>query len=173
MVTSLSGRMFSATVRWAVFYTSSSASQSLRLSSARDLNARSTISLDDSSTADSISSSIHSRSLISLIGNSQLQVESHSLISTLIVYHPIRSLSSFFSSFFVSTASVWYPNLFRSPQQVWSPAPLNLSLWVPCGCRWSCGPPLWVAPRSLILYIPRRRGCRLTSLHNMFIHAGV
>ena len=113
MVTSLSGRMFSATVRWAVFYTSSSASQSLRLSSARDLNARSAISLDDSSTADSISSSIHSRSLISLIGNSQLQVESHSLISTLIVYHPIRSLSSFFSSFFMSTASVWYPNLFR------------------------------------------------------------
>ena len=101
MVTSLSGRMFQATVRWAVFYTSSSASQSLRLSSARDLNARSTISLDDSSTADSISSSIHSRSLISLIGNSQLQVESHSLISTLIVYHPIRSLSSFFSSFFL------------------------------------------------------------------------
>ncbi len=52
----------------------SSASQSNRLSSARALNARSAISLDDSSTADSISSSIHSRSLISLIGNSQYRL---------------------------------------------------------------------------------------------------
>ena len=135
MVTSLSGRMFSATVRWAVFYTSSSASQSLRLSSARALNARSAISLDDSSTADSISSSIHSRSSISLTGISQLQVEFHSLISTLIVYHPIRSLSSFFSSFFMSTASVWYPNLFRSHQMAWSLALSNLSLRVPYVCR--------------------------------------
>ena len=129
MVTSLSGRMFQATVRWAVFYTSSSASQSLRLSSARALNARSAISLDDSSTADSISSSIHSRSSISLTGISQLQVEFHSLISTLIVYHPIRSLSSFFSSFFSMIL------VDQNRQMAWLLALADLSLRMPCVCR--------------------------------------
>ena len=58
--------------------TSSSASQSNRLSRSLSdicaLNALSAISLDDSSTADSIKLSIHSRSLISLIGNSQYRL---------------------------------------------------------------------------------------------------
>ena len=52
-----------------------------------------------------------------------------------------------------STASVWYPNLFRSNHMAWALEPLNLSLWVPCVCRWSCVSAVVGAPRCLIWYI--------------------